>query len=296
MPKGNPGTHQRAKRDVIKGWSASTTRRLTKWLYSIQADQLTGHGYAVTLTMRHTPPDRDALDRVFRALMARYDRMGVTRLHWVMEMQRRGTPHYHLIIYTAEELPLRGLEFVRHWLEVADEFGPAPVAQRAEPLENASGWFQYLSKHASRSAAHYQRQGMPPGWEKTGRLWGKRGDWPTADGPMKFDMDREAWFRFRRLVRSWRIANARQEKIGGVRARRIRSARRMLATHDRKLAEVRGTSEWMPEATQLALLGFLADQGYAIVQVDEIAAEEPTDSPLVRRLQRELYESMADAA
>lgn len=293
MPKGNPGNHQRAKRDVVKGWSASSTRRLTKWLYSIDAERLSGHGYAVTLTMRTTPPNRDALDLVFRALMKRYERMGVTRLHWVMEMQRRGTPHYHLVIYTPEELPLRGFEFIRHWLEVAADFGPAPVAQRAEPLEKASGWLKYLSKHASRSAAHYQRQGMPPGWDKTGRLWGKRGDWPAAEGPMKFDMERAAWFRFRRLVRAWRIADARQERIGGVRARRITSARRMLRATDRALSEVRGLSEWIPEDAQLALLGLLADEGYIIIQVDELPQDEPTDSILVGRLKRHFHEGLA---
>lgn len=266
MPSNKPSTHTRAKRDVIRGWSPSATRRLTKWLYSVEADQLTGQGYALTLTMRDTPPDRATLDRAFRTLLMRYERRGVIRLQWVMEMQRRGTPHFHMALYTAEPLPRLGHEFVDDWLDLAEPWGVQRAAQRVELLEKASGWLKYLSKHASRSVAHYQRQGMPPGWEKTGRLWGVRGDWPTVDEPMRFELSREAWFQYRRLVRSYRIADARKERDPKRRAARIASARRMLAAGDRKLSEVRGTSEWVPQHVQVAWLGLLADEGYEIHQ------------------------------
>lgn len=291
MPPTRVSTHQRAKRDVIKGWTPAATRRLTKWLYSVEADKLSGHGYAVTLTMRDTPPDRAALDRAFRALMARYDRLGVIRLQWVMELQRRGTPHYHLAVYTAEELPKGGWELVEHWLAVAEPWGASWGAQKVEQLQRVNGWLKYMSKHASRSVGHYQRQGMPPGWEVTGRLWGKRGDWPTVAEPMKFELSRDAWFRYRRLLRSYRIADARQEKHAENRARRISSARRMLQAPDRKIAEVRGASEWIPQDVQIALLGLLADQGYEVTQVVDL---EPTESPLVRRLQRSFHEGLTE--
>jgi hypothetical protein len=270
----NTGSHTRAKRGQIKGWSPSTTRRLTKWLYSVEADRLTGQGYALTLTMRDTPPDRASLDRAFRALVTRYERRGVVRLQWVMEMQRRGTPHFHMALYTPEPLPLGGQELVSDWLELAEPWGVLRAAQRVEPLQKATGWLQYLSKHASRSVAHYQRQGMPPGWEKTGRLWGVRGDWPTADEPMRFDLSRDAWFRYRRLVRAYRLADARKERDPKRRADRIVSARRMLAHHDRKVSEVRGTSEWVPQHVQVAWLGLLSDQGHGIHQQIPETAED----------------------
>lgn len=284
MPARHVSTHERAKRDVIRGWSPSTTRRLTKWLYSVEADKLTGYGYAVTLTMRDTPPDRAALDRSFRALMCRYDRLGVIRLQWVMEMQRRGTPHFHLAVYTPEKLPHGGWDLIRHWLEVAEPWGVSSMSQTIRPITEVNGWFGYVSKHASRSVAHYQRQGMPPGWEKTGRLWGVRGDWPTVDEPMRFGLSREAWFRYRRLVRSYRIADARQERDRKRRGQRIGQARRMLAAPTRERAETRGTSEWVPQHVQIAWLGLLADQGYEISQI--VPEEQPTDSLLVRRLER----------
>lgn len=271
----NTGSHPRAKRDVIAGWSPSTTRRLTKWLYSVESDKLTGQGYALTLTMRDTPPDRAALDRSFRALLKRFDRKGVVRLQWVMEMQRRGTPHFHMALYTPEPLPQGGQELISDWLELAEPWGVERAAQRVEPLQKATGWLKYLSKHASRSVAHYQRQGMPPGWEKTGRLWGVRGDWPTAE-PMQFDLSKPAWWRYRRMMQAWRLADARKERDPKRRAERIRTARRMFQAKngDRKLSEVRGTSEWVPEHVQVAFLGLLADQGHTIRQIEPLTAED----------------------
>jgi hypothetical protein len=62
---------------------------------------------------------------------------------------------------------------VREWLSLAAAYGAGEVGQAVVPITGALGWSKYLSKHASRGVAHYQRQGTPPGWTKTGRLWGK---------------------------------------------------------------------------------------------------------------------------
>lgn len=291
MPPNRVSTHQRAKRDVIKGWTPGATRRLTKWLYSVENEKLSGYGHALTLTMRDTPPDRAALDRTFRALMARYDRLGVVRLQWVMELQRRGTPHFHMAVYTAEPLPRGGWELVEHWLAVAEPWGASWGAQKVEALKRENGWFRYMSKHASRSVGHYQRVGMPPGWTVTGRLWGKRGDWPTVDAPMNFDMSREAWFRYRRMLKAYRLNDARRERDAQRRRDRVLKAQRMLSHPDRRVSEVRGVSEWVPQHVQIGFLGLLADQGYEITQVLET---EPTQSPLVRRLQRSFHEGLTE--
>lgn len=267
MPGGGTGTHKRAPRSEIRGWAPSSVRRQRNFLYSVQVGQLTGQGYALTLTMRDTPPSAAALGQVIRAAMKRFERSGVIRLHWVIEWQARGTPHLHMAVYTPEALPLRGWELVNHWLAVAEPYGASWGAQDCKPIESAGGWMKYLAKHAARSAKHYQRQGMPPGWEKTGRLWGHRGDWATAE-PMKFDIDRAGWFRLRRMIRAWRLADARLEKDPAQRARRIVSARRMLSHRTPEVSQVRGTSEWVPEDVYLRFLGLLADQGHQVIQVD----------------------------
>jgi hypothetical protein len=251
----------------VQGWTKETVRRHTKWLYAVDIEQLDGHGVALTVTMRDCPATSDDFHRLRRAFFARLSRMDFIRMHWVIEWQRRGVPHMHMALYFERELTkLEQFALKQHWLDVFEPYGVTLEAQYLLPITGPSGWLQYLSKHAARGAAHYQRAGKPSGWEKTGRLWGRQGAWPVEEA-LRFDVPREAYFQFRRLVRQWRIADARSESDELTRRKRIRSARRMLASNDRAMSEVRGISEWIP-LEQLALfLGVLAAQGYPVRQV-----------------------------
>lgn len=182
-------------------------------------------------------------------------------MHWVVEWQRRGTPHLHMAVYAPDHDPHFGPKLVFAWLAVAEQFGARMNAQDYDRISGAEGWLKYLSKHAARGVRHYQRNGKPSGWEKTGRLWGYGGEWPT-DAPMTLTLDMAAYHRLRRLVRSWRVADARRaldaattEKARRAARQRIAYARRMLACPDRRLSSVRGVSDWIPQDT---LAGFAA--------------------------------------
>lgn len=255
-----------AKRSTIKGWSPAAVRRHTKWLYSVDAPALDGDGFALTLTMRETPASADDFHRLRRAWMMRVDRLGASRIHWVIEWQRRGTPHLHCAVYFApgETPDYAPAQLIAAWLGVADEHGASLQAQHYDSIDGALGWLKYLSKHAARGVKHYQRQGHPEGWERTGRLWGHAGAWPV-DAPMRFDMSMPAYHRFRRLVRSWRIADARASGS----ASRIRYARRMLMCPDPRLSAVRGVSDWLPEDVSLQLVALLESEGFDVTQRSE---------------------------
>jgi hypothetical protein len=222
----------------------------------VEAPHLTGIGDAVTLTMRDTPATvqewRSVLGRLFDGLRDR----GMIRWHWVVEWQRRGTPHLHLAVYGpsgAERGP--GWEVVMLWLRLTEEFGSGGCAQFVTPITGPVGWLQYLSKHASRGVAHYQRQGKPAGWEKTGRLWGYGGDWPVSL-PLEGTLTTGEYHRVRRMVRRYAIAQARSsalryERFGDQRKaaaawKSVGWLRGMLACNDRALSTVRGVSEWVP--------------------------------------------------
>ena len=260
---GNPNPK---KRDVVKGWTAGAVRRHTSWLYSVDAPQLDGVGYALTLTMRDTPATADDFHAMRKAFMMRVSRLGASRTHWVVEWQRRGTPHLHCAIYFPDDVAAASpgmslpAQMVFGWLDISEHLGAQKAAQHFDVIDGDLGWLQYLSKHAARGVKHYQRSGHPAGWQRTGRLWGHGGNWPV-DAPMKFDMTQPAYWRFRRLVRSWRIADAR--KSGD--SKRIKYARRMLSCGDRRLSEVRGVSDWLPEEISLQLIALL-EQDHVIVQ------------------------------
>lgn len=258
------------KRTEVQGWSTSAARRLTKWLYSVDSTRLDGQGWAVTLTVATTPPDAATWAAMRRRYLKRLERTGILiRLNWLTEWTRRKVPHMHMAIYLEGELTIGDAHrlLIRPWLEIAAEYGTGPQGQHVAPITGAVGWFEYQSKHSARSAGHYQRQGAPPGWAKTGRLWGYTGSWPLEE-PAEAHLSRAELFRFRRLVRAWRVADARQAlrqaesnfdpRAARVARRRISSARAMLKSGDRTLSEVRGVSEFIPERTGLALLDFAA--------------------------------------
>lgn len=250
------------KRGLVTGWSPAAVRRHTKWLYSVDTEALDGVGYALTLTVRDTPDTAARFHAARRAWIKRIERLGATRVHWVIEWQRRGAPHIHAAVYFPEGTPPdTAMIALVHWLGAAGDWEPQIHGQYYDLIDGPMGWLKYLSKHASRGVRHYQRNGKPEGWERTGRLWGHGGEWPT-DTPMQFDMSREAYWRYRRLVRSWRIADARRS---GDRSR-VQYARRMLACPDPRLSAVRGVSDWLPESVTIALVSLLHEEGYDVVQ------------------------------
>ena len=232
-------------------------------MYSIDADSLGGSGYALTLTLRDTPANSADWVALRQRWEDRVRRMeGFVRLHWVIEWQRRGTPHVHAAVYFTEPLWGSGWEIVAQWCAVAQgPYGARPSAQHVAAIAGPLGWLKYLSKHAARGVRHYQRSGKPQGWDTTGRLWGRRGSWP-AELPMVADLDMPSYWRYRRLVRSWRIADARASGD----ARRIAYARRMLACPQPRLSAVRGVSDWLPESVSTAFLVLLAQEGADVAQ------------------------------
>jgi len=237
-------------------------------------------GIALTLTLRDCPPTPAEWERVRRAWVKRMQRLGAVRLHWVVEWQRRGVPHIHAAAYFAPDrsaVELGELALVG-WLAVAGDYGARPQSQVWNVIDGPLGWLQYLSKHAARGVSHYQRQGKPAGWESTGRLWGYVGDWPVVE-PWTVDAEWAAFWRLRRVVRLWRVADARAalraattpEEARSAR-RRITFARRMLACPDRALSRVRGVSEWIPLEQLERIVELLSTQGFAIATRDLLIA------------------------
>lgn len=253
--------HVRAKREDVTGWTAKSARSNTRFLQSVSLDSLTGAGFAFTLTIRDCPENHDAWQKLRKAYTMRLQRAGMIRLHWVTEWQRRGVPHLHGVVYFPETIsnPVAAIE--GNWLDLASKYTAAPWSQNSKPITDSLGWLQYLAKHAARGAGHYQRssENRPASWNKTGRIWGKWGEWDTRE-PLRFDLEKSGNFAYRRLIRGYRRAAARDTGNGLT----IRSARRMLKCNNRSLSEVRGTSGWIPEGLTLAMLSHVAAQGHSV--------------------------------
>jgi len=253
------------KRGVVQGWSPAVARRNLQFLWSVRADKLDGHGYAFTLTVRNCPETPEEWARLVRRWMESMERtLGAVRIHWVIEWQRRGVPHLHGALYFDVDRSMAE-EIVNGWCYLVGH-GARSQGQSVTPITDLVGWLRYVAKHAARGVSHYQRnpEAIPEGWKgRTGRMWGHRGEWP-CDLPQKVSLaGREGdrgYYAWRRLLRSWRIADARAAADWS----RLRQARRMLHCTDRHVSEVRGVSEWVPRHLSEMMLLNLSDRGYAV--------------------------------
>ncbi len=257
--------HVRSKRDSVEGWTDSSTRRNTRFLYSVDERKLSGHGFALSLTIRDCPPAADDWKLLRETFFKRLRRMGMLRGHWLTEWQRRGVPHMHAAVWFDDDLrnrdPFAISTIADHWCDLAAPYGAGRRGQHVESITDTVGWFKYLSKHAVRGLGHYQRsaESIPPGWKKTGRMWGHLGEWPTIT-PVRYTLHNDGFWAYRRLVQRWRLADARASGD----PHRLRSARRMLKSSDRSAGSVRGVGEWIGTDQTQRFLRHLASMGYEI--------------------------------
>lgn len=250
---GGTGTHERSPRGDVLGWTPATARRQRNWLWTVDSDRLTGYGYAVTLTIRDCPPTAAEFHRLRRTWLKRIERMGAVRVHWVIEWTARKIPHLHAAVYFDHELdPMTQDMLAVNWIMVASEFGTGLQGQEVKKIDGAMGWLKYLSKHASRGANHYQRSGHPEGWNKTGRLWGYTGDWPVDEPVVLEDLSAPEFWRLRRMMRAWAVADARKSRDWS----RVAYLRRAGRPSDRAKSSYQGVSEWIPEHVALRLVDF----------------------------------------
>lgn len=276
------------KRGPSKGWTAGAARRNRDFLKSIDPAALSGNAVSASLTLGRdtvlTPSDMQAMrERFFDRL--RYE--GVTRHHWVMEFQRDGTPHLHMMIYFPDSHTRPTQAVLWHWTEVADHTGASVQGQHVVPVHALSGWLQYLAKHGARSAEHYQRS-TPSGWENPGRMWGKSGEWPTLEEA--FEIDRGSFYALRRWVRNWRLADARRaldkatlwaDPVGqAIARRRIVSARSLLNRGDRCRSELMGFDEWAGPSVVVPMRELLSGRPGALLRDWSERDQVPTQPPL----------------
>lgn len=256
-------------RGAAQGWTQGAARRNDHFLQSVDFSSLSGEPWALTLTIpadgagKGHLPEPGEFHAMLRAMLERLRRMGATRWHWLIEMTRRKTPHIHATVWFLDAAPDRELKIRTAWAKITAKHGIA-VAQRAQCVKRmtSTGWAQYCSKHGARGVKHYQRlaEALPVSWrQRPGRMWGYGGDWPSPSSrqPLRRELGRRAFWRYRRLVRAWCLSNARKTANSRLRKRYIAQARRMLSCSHRKLSPVKPINVWLPEPVSRAFLSML---------------------------------------
>jgi len=213
-------------RGEVAGWSIKSARRCDAFLRSIHFEKLDEEaltGYACTFTVRNLPDTHTDWARLITILRKRLKRKGMVYGHCVTEWQMRGrfsdqaVPHLHLVVFFPNDrlptyegcYPQDALRAI--WLDVAAGYSTRLEGQDAKPISDLVGWFKYLAKHAARGAHHYQRSvgTIPAGWQKTGRMWAKWGDWPVSID--KLIISDALFYALRRFSTRYQLASARKD-------------------------------------------------------------------------------------
>ena len=260
FPRCGPMAEDVVPRGNVQGWTVQSTRRLRRWFYSVDGGALTGAGFALTLTIRDLPPTAEAWKKTRERFMARLRRRGLVRGQWLTEWQRRGVPHLHGCVFFPAGSKVTREDVTACWLAAAAEWQPGASSQHVTPLWGLSGWLQYQAKHSVRGVKHYQRANVPEPWrEGTGRLWGVVGEWPVREEVV--EVSTKAYHRFRRMLRSWLVAQARLEatrtenpKKKAAAIRRAAWLRGLLRDPNRERSAVRAVGEFCPELVSRRLL------------------------------------------
>ena len=277
----------RGVRGEVCGWSAGAARRNRDFLWSIEVDSLLGRAVSVTLTVRNCPPSAADWKRLSDVWLKRLRRTClVAAYHWVCEWQIRSSradgrvvPHLHAVFLVLGDPEQFCRMVVSHWLDLADCFGAKAQGQHASVIWHLSRWLEYLAKHASRGAWHYQRQRgeMPEAWQKTGRLWGYGGDWPRREA-VQVDLSTSAFHRFRRALRAFEAAELRGRAFRALNSGKKDAAknylkatvraRRMHSRPDRQLSALIPAAGWLPFSVSARLALWAASQDRELVVID----------------------------
>ena len=198
IPERSPAASPGGPRGKVTSFSKAARRRMIRFLNQVNPDRL-GKPVFLSLTYhnnyreRNPKQDRTAfLKRVARAYPG---------CHWIwrLEYQRRGAPHWHIILWPEVDVDLQAQEdqLCQLWHEVVDpkNIDHAKYGARVVPLSDQRGVNIYMTKYLSRLDGDEQQCNV-------GRRWGHSRGLPTE--PLaEFKVTEEVEILVRRLLRDY---------------------------------------------------------------------------------------------
>lgn len=132
-------------RGTIQGFSSASRRRLIRKISRLERSK----AVFLTLTYPADFPDAQAAKTHLRTFWKRiYRRHPEASAIWRLEFQKRGAPHFHLIVFN---LPFIGKEIIRQWwAEIIGHGTDEPLFTRIEMIRSWRGVMSYASKYLSK--------------------------------------------------------------------------------------------------------------------------------------------------
>ena len=202
--RGFPPPRNRGDRAAIQRYSYKSRLRFLEELYAVNWDKIpTDRIFEVTFTYPGKYPTdgreiKRHLDKLTKRLTRRFSDRGGMAFAWKLEFQRRGAPHFHLLLVAGDvwkKTELRDwfsqnwAEIVREWLVLhsGESLGTSDVEyskhlsagiELSGVRKNKMGMITYMAMYIGKGygkAKEYQHE-VPPEFHQVGRWWGFRGD------------------------------------------------------------------------------------------------------------------------
>lgn len=151
------------KRGEVRGFSDASRKRLIEKMLTLDIGAM-GMPLFVTLTYPKNYPTVERSKRDFKVWLARLRRfvgVGASAL-WRLELQRRGAPHYHLLLWGVDSLSFSWV--AKSWYDVCGTGDEKHLAAgtRVERIRTRNGAIFYVSKYCAKV----------DDYQTVGRVWG----------------------------------------------------------------------------------------------------------------------------
>lgn len=211
------------ERGRITAWSYRSRARMLYRLASIDWEKCSGIAEMVTLTYpSEFPLDGETCKAHLQAFRKRYERRwGPAQGAWKLEFQRRGAPHFHVLLYRPVDSEFRVFTrwVSRAWYHIVGSNDPRHLRagtgvdretfRRAGKKATARRIAHYFAKHAGpgRTGTKSYQNEVPDAFANCGRFWGI---WGVSPAEVTVPVTREDAVQLRRFVRSYRRSQNRR--------------------------------------------------------------------------------------
>lgn len=186
------------ERGAVRVFSKASRRRLLRFLHMIDRER-SGTPLFVTLTYpREWPGDPRRWKRDLHAWLDRLRRsMPGVWCVWRLEPQRRGAPHYHLLLFGVARLSIDWLSLT--WYQVVGS-GDERHLRAGTQVQQVDSWrrvIRYAAKYLAKETSD-----LPVGWQGgVGRWWGVHQRRIAPREVMQVQLADVEFFRVRRVLR-----------------------------------------------------------------------------------------------
>jgi len=209
------GSKAGGDRGRIADFSRQSRRRLLNLLASID-QKASGLPLFVTLTYpgqdweRYAKSMKRHLDNFRRWLVYH---VPIAAVVWRLEMQKRGAPHFHLLLFGTSFLD--AYKVASAWWRIVDS-GQASHLMAGTEVRACKSWRQataYVAKYMAKPMeGEWTGKGI---WELPGRFWGVWGKERLAIVPFAWELGWQETVRFRRILRGYCRSRGYRLRRGG---------------------------------------------------------------------------------